>query len=376
MTHLTLATFAEALFWGALAAGLVWLALYPVRRRSLTGLVSSLVLVGAAASAGLIWGAVHSMLLPGYDWTTIAVLTGFSVVVTGLAGVSAGRRMSRDHAALRIAAGAIGRGQVPVADGTRLSAEVERVRAELQSSAERLAEARDREQTLESSRRELVAWVSHDLRTPLAGLRAMAEALEDGVVEDPDAYYKQMVLSVERLDRMVGDLFELSRIQAGTATGGAETVALDDLVSDGLAALAPLGAARGVELVGDVPAPVRVHGDSAALNRALTNLVANAIRHTAPGDRVRVEMTTVPGGWAEVDVTDGCGGIAPEHLDRVFDVGFRGEPARTPVDGPHDAGAGLGLAITRGIVESHQGTIAVENVGRGCRFRLRLPVVT
>ena len=104
---------------------------------------------------------------------------------------------------------------MPAADGRRLTGEVEQVRSELQSTAAALAATRERERALETARRELVSWVSHDLRTPLAGLRAMAEALEDGVVDDPELYYKQIGASVERLNQMVEDLFDLSRIQAG-----------------------------------------------------------------------------------------------------------------------------------------------------------------
>ena len=219
-----------------------------------------------------------------------------------------------------------------------------------------------------------MSWVSHDLRTPLAGLRAMAEALEDGVVDDPELYYKQIGASVERLNQMVEDLFDLSRIQAGVMSRDSESIALDDLVSDCLAALEPLATAQGVQLSGSGSGAAAITGSGPELNRALTNLVANAIRHTRAQGRVdvRVGVTSEPG-HAEVVVSDECGGIPDEHLDRVFDVGFRGEAARTPHAQDH-TGAGLGLAITRGIVEAHDGTVEVENAPGGCRFRVRLPV--
>jgi len=247
------------------------------------------------------------------------------------------------------------------------------VRQELRSTAERLAAARQREQALESARRELVAWISHDLRTPLAGLRAMAEALEDGVAEEPEQYYKQIVASVDRLTQMVEDLFDLSRIQSGDVGRQAESIALGDLVSDGIAALQPLAAAAGVQLAGSVSGRGVVRGDGRELNRALTNLVGNAIRHTAAGGRVEVRVTEPESGFVQVAVADGCGGIPAEELDRVFDVGYRGEPARTPSAERQPAGAGLGLAITKGIVEAHGGTVGAANVGPGCEFRLRLP---
>lgn len=375
--NITWTNLGEALLWSAIAGVAVWFVLLPVRRRSLTGVLVTLVLTGAAASMGAILGAVHSMLVPGWGWPSIAAVTAFSGAVTAAAAVTVGRRLAHDNAALLVAVAEVGEGRIPAEDGRRLTAEVAVVRNELRATASALATTREREQSLESARRDLVSWVSHDLRTPLAGLRAMAEALEDGVAEDPELYYKQIGLSVERLNRMVEDLFDLSRIQAGGASRDTEQIVLDDLVSDCLAALEPLAAAQGVRLTGSMGATASVNGNGTELNRALTNLVANAIRHTrAQGIvDVRVGITTAPGiPVAEVVVRDECGGIPELHLDHVFDVGFRGEAARTP----HSAttGAGLGLAITRGIVEAHDGTVAVENTPDGCQFRVLLPALT
>jgi signal transduction histidine kinase len=358
-------------------AGLVVFALLtPVRRRSLSGLLASLVVTGAAASMGALWAAMYAMLVPQWDWKTMLVLTVISGSVTTVAAVLASRRFSQDAAALREAVSEVGEGRIPADDGRRLAAEVEQVRQELFMTARALAQTREREQALERARRELVSWVSHDLRTPLAGLRAMAEALEDGVADDPELYYKQIGASVERLNQMVEDLFDLSRIQSGAASPDRERIALDDLVSDCVASLEPLAASQGVHLSGSVTGATAVTGNGAELNRALTNLVANAIRHTrAQGSvDVRVAITSVGRGpVAEVVVADECGGIPETHLSRVFDVGFRGEAARTIRDS-NTAGAGLGLAITRGIVEAHAGTVDVANTETGCRFRVLLPV--
>ena len=185
------------------------------------------------------------------------------------------------------------------------------MRSELADTARKLAASREREHALESSRRELVAWVSHDLRTPLASLRAMSEALEDGVTDSPEKYYKQIHNSVDRLSRMVDDLFELSRIQAGNFGVDTERVALDDLVSDCIAALDPLAHANQVRLTGRTAGAATVVGNGRELNRALTNLVANAIRHTRADGLVDVTVNASQGS-AEVIVRDECGGI-PEH---------------------------------------------------------------
>ncbi len=250
------------------------------------------------------------------------------------------------------------------------TAELDGLSRELATTAARLAESRERERALERSRRELVAWVSHDLRTPLAGLRAMAEALEDGVATDPLRYHTQIRMSVDRLAGMVDDLFEMSRIHAGALRLTLERVPLTDLVDEAVIGADPLARACGVALEADVRTPLAVRVDPRELSRALTNLVANAIRHTPSAGEVRVEATERDG-HAVLAVVDACGGIPDEDLDRVFEVAWRGTAARTPEP---LAGAGLGLAIVRGIVEAHAGEVDVRNVVGGCRFEVRLPV--
>ncbi|NUR27617.1 MAG: two-component sensor histidine kinase, partial [Catenulispora sp.] len=184
--------------------------------------------------------------------------------------------------------------------------------------------------------------------------------------------------------------FELSRIHAGALKLTLERVALADLVDGALAEGQPLAKARGVELTGVVTPTATVHGDIRELSRALSNLVVNAIRHTPAEGMVRIEATEVgaPGGTAgagaaaagavdsqvRIAVTDACGGIPEDDLDRVFDVAWRGTQARTPeAAGPVGAGAGLGLAIVRGIAEAHSGDVMVGNIEGGCRFEMRLP---
>src|SRR5204862_630324 len=247
------------------------------------------------------------------------------------------------------------------------------ISAELEKAHGQLAEAWDRERALEASRRELVAWVSHDLRTPLAGLRAMAEALHDGVVADQPTisrYHGQIRREVDRLTVMIDDLFELSRIHAGALRLAKRMVGLEARVAEVVASTDPVARAKGVRLTGAAVRGMPVYVDAAEMGRALRNLVTNAIRHTPPDGDVEV-LAEVQSGMACVSVSDACGGIPPEDLPRVFDVAFRGESARTP--GPQ-SGGGLGLSIARGIVEAHSGQIAVRNAGPGCQFLIRLPL--
>ncbi|MBM2615086.1 sensor histidine kinase [Actinoplanes sp. LDG1-06] len=236
------------------------------------------------------------------------------------------------------------------------------------------AQARAQERRLEAGRRELVAWVSHDLRTPLAGLRAMAEALEDRVVADPAAvaeYHHRIRIETDRMTHLVDDLFELSRINAGALHLAVAQVPLGDVVSEAIAATAPLAAHRRIQLVAAESGWPVVLGSEPELGRVVTNLLVNSVRYTPPEGTVRIEA-----GHDDQDawlaVTDTCGGIPEADLPRVFDVAFRGERSRSP-EPTGTAGGGLGLAIVRGLVEAHGGQVGVGNTGDGCRFVVRLP---
>ena len=295
----------------------------------------------------------------------------------GLAGLAValfvGRRITKTSRALATAVQNVGDSGVYVAPKGTLPAELQNLSSELTVTHERLAQARSRERALEASRRELVAWVSHDLRTPLAGLRAMAEALEDEVVIDPrevSQYHSQIRREVDRLTLMIDDLFELSRIHAGALRLSKRMTGLEDLVAEVVASTDPVARAKGVRLTGAAVRGMPVYVDAAEMGRALRNLVTNAIRHTPADGGVDV-LADVQGGLACVTVSDACGGIPPDDLPRVFDVAFRGESARTP--GPQ-SGGGLGLSIARGIVEAHSGQIAVRNAGPGCQFLIRMPL--
>lgn len=241
----------------------------------------------------------------------------------------------------------------------------------LSREAEREAADRRREAEVETGRRELVAWVSHDLRTPLAGMRAIAEALEDGVGAEPGRLLQQLRGEVMRMSDMVDDLLALSRLQSPSVRLQRSMISLTDLVSDVLSSAEPRAGAAGVRLVGRADAGVSAPVDAREVTRAVDNLVTNALRHTPAGADVEVTVWA-DGSHAVLDVLDGCGGIADEDLPRVFEAGWRGSSARTPGRG---GGAGLGLAIVRGVTDAHGGEVEVTNVGKGCRFRVRLPLV-
>ncbi|WP_090477849.1 sensor histidine kinase [Nakamurella panacisegetis] len=239
--------------------------------------------------------------------------------------------------------------------------------AETRRAAERAGEA---------SRRELVAWVSHDLRTPLAGIRAMSEALEDAVVVDRAevaVYARRINSETVRLSALVDDLFELSRINAGALKLAFHRIHVQELVADVLESTAAAARQRGITVRAEADGRwPTIAGSDAELTRVLRNLLVNAIRHT-PDDGAVTVIAGSDGVEAWLAVRDECGGIPEADLPKVFDVAFRGEPARPAAQDRATTGAGLGLAIARGLVELHGGRIAVRNDGPGCRFEVRLP---
>jgi signal transduction histidine kinase len=256
-------------------------------------------------------------------------------------------------------------------------AELAALTDELEMTRKRLAASSQRERALEASRRELVAFMSHDLRTPLAGLRAVSEGLEDGVVDDVPGALRQMRTTVDRMTGLVDDLFELSRLSAAPPPRRRSAVSLRELAEDVAGETCEHARSEGVSLTVSTPPDddrLAVHGDADELTRAVTNLVGNAIRHTEPGGTVKLAVDREADGRVRLAVTDGCGGIPDDDLERVFDIGWRGDEQRTPANGS-SSGGGLGLAIARGVVESHEGSIAVNNVDGGCAFEIELPPV-
>ncbi|MET8051655.1 MULTISPECIES: sensor histidine kinase [unclassified Streptosporangium] len=349
--------------------GAMWL----LRERSIGAMLAVVVVVTVVATVGGVVAITLKMIIEGTPRDIVlSVVAVGGLVGLGVATVLARRVVAASRRLVDAVHAVPDSGEFTPPGG--LPAELGTIAGSLDQAYRRLRLGHERERALESARRELVAWVSHDLRTPLAGMRAMAEALEDGVVADPETvgrYHRQIRLEVDRLSGMVDDLFELSKIHAGALRLSRNRIGLGDLIADALAGVEQLARAKGVRLAGEVDPVIPVQADAAELSRALRNLVVNAIRHT-PGDGTVLVRASIEGQIACLSVADCCGGIPADDLPRVFDVAFRGEAARTPsADG---AGAGLGLAIARGIVEAHEGAIGVVNSGPGCRFEIRLPI--
>ncbi len=375
---------AWALGWGILIGAASLLVLRPLRRASFALQICVVVLATVAVlTAGMV-SAFNAMFISARDlevmWYVLAVASAVAVMIALVLGA----RVSRNAKLLAAAARSIGRGESPGLESPVMSAELAALAAELELSGRRLEESRQREAAVESARRELVSWISHDLRTPLASMRAMAEALEDGMAADVPLYYRKIISQTDQMAGMVNDLLELSKIQAGSLRLTAEPLDLYDLASDAIADLAPLAARHGISLDGGGRRESLALADGPSMGRAVRNIVLNAILYSAPGSTVTVEVGR-DADRAVVAVTDGCGGIPAEDLEHLFETGWRKNPdsgrdRRQP--GPDAwtrssgyAGAGIGLSVTAGIVGAHDGTVSVENVDGGCRFRLLLPAM-
>ncbi|WP_216826385.1 sensor histidine kinase [Euzebya pacifica] len=368
-----------ALITGALGG----LALHLLRGRSFSAQVVVVALTSTAAVTAGSLAAGNAMFLETRDLQTLAVVVPVGAVVAIVAALLLGERVGAASRSLGEAARRLGdlehaldpdeHGVMPesmIREFARLAEQLEATRHELEMS-------REREQATDRARRELVSWVSHDLRTPLAGIRAITELLEDDIVDDPEeirGYYGTLRREADKLSALVGDLFEVSKIEAGALRLDYTDVNFGDLVSDTLAAAIPVAEKRQIRVYGRVADPeASIEASLPEISRVLRNLVSNAIRESADGGAVLVEAG-IDTAWEQdcgfLAVQDTCGGIPEDVIDRVFDASYRGESARTP---RHDVGAGLGLAIARGFVEAHGGTISVGNVADGCRFYVRLP---
>ncbi|AMM20142.1 hypothetical protein AX769_08140 [Frondihabitans sp. PAMC 28766] len=404
----------------ALGVGIVAAVVLRLMRRA--SLVLQIVVVAVAAVGSLVGGmviAADRMYVSQADFGVFLWLAAVAGLVSVALAVVLGVSLVRNSHVVIDRARRLGDPAVSGAvAGRPLSNEFAVLARELAASDERLSRSREREARTEAARRELVAWISHDLRTPLAGLRAMGEALEDGVADDPARYHRLMLDQVDRLGGMVDDLFQLSTIHAGALRLDKQTMSVVELVDDLVAQLGPVAASHGVAVVGRDVADLTLEADPRELARAMANLAMNSIRLSPSGAEIVISAAAGDDDFVVLSVADSAGGIRETDLGRVFEAGWRGSAARAAGDGPRmvvassgfgaasgggatdsgagggsageaanraraaggrraagaQGGAGLGLAIVQGIAAAHDGRVTVQNVDAGCRFDVFVPV--
>jgi two-component system sensor histidine kinase BaeS len=341
-----------------LAAGLVAtfaLRLLPTVRLQLTGLALLAVLLPLVVVLLSGWVMFHM----GDDVKILAVAAASASAAAGAAlalGTSIARRIERLRAASGLLAGGDLGARAPV-DGPRELADLGHSFNEMAANLESLFDAR----------RDLVVAASHDLRTPVASIQAMLEAIDDGLAE-PAEYLESLQSQARRLATLVEDLFELARIDAGALAGELQAVQLAPVVESCVRGIEAEARARNVRLERRLQEPVpEAHCAPDHVERVLYNLLTNALRHTPSDGAVAVELSARDS-HLQVSVEDTGEGITPEAAQRMFERFWRGDSAR------NGSGSGLGLAIARGLVEAQGGTIWAEpRASGGARVTFTLP---
>jgi signal transduction histidine kinase len=320
-----------------------------------------------------VWILARLMFVSEHDLTMAGILLVFAAVIAMTFGVFVAATVTGDLRQLSKAAHRLAYGDLSARANVNGRDEVSQVAVSFNEMAEQLQSASEEREEVENLRRDLIAWTSHDLRTPLTSIRVMIEALNDGVVEDEattERYYRTIRSEIVSLNNLIDDLFELAQLDAGGLELEMEPHSLSDLISDTLESFNPVAERRQVSLRGKVDGeldPVLMNAPK--ISRTIYNLVDNAIQHSPEGGSVLLKAKRTNEG-VQVEVTDTGPGFSQEELPRVFERFYRGERARSRAKG----GAGLGLAIACGIVEAHGGRIWAENQEtRGASVGFLLP---
>lgn len=319
-----------------------------LRTQVLVITLTALVL-GALAAYVLAW---LMLLDPSQLGPVLSVLAVAAVSATGLALLTSAP-LGRDARSLEATVRRIEDGDRRVRTDIDRVDELGHVARALDELNERLEALEAERARFEAERSAMLSSVSHDLRTPIAALRAAIEALTDGLAPDPDRFLRSMQRDVEALTALVEDLFLLVRLDDGRVEMPASSIDLTEIADEAIEALAPVAADRGVSVVLDAPGGVRVEGNAAALGRVIRNLLDNALRHAPAGSVVTVAVDPAQ---RQVRVTDEGPGFPPAFVEEAFDHFTRADASRARDTG----GAGLGLAIARGVVEAHGGRIWID----------------
>jgi two-component system sensor histidine kinase BaeS len=339
-----------------------------VTGRSLRHAVVAVIMSAMGVSAFAVLSVAALMFLSGHDLRLVLVALGFGVVSGLLLAWSLTGTLLADLRAVGATARTAAGGSRDARTGVDRPDEVGDVARALDDLIERLDAAERQRKRTESARREFLAATSHDLRTPLTALRAAIEALQDGVADDPDRYLRAMQRDVEYLGSLVDDLWLLAQIELGALDLLIEPLDLAELADEAVEAIGPMARRRDVGIQLRVTGPVPLMGGQRELGRVLRNLIDNAVRHSPRDSVVTVEVLAAP--QPQVRVIDAGPGFPTGFGDRAFEAFSRADTARIR-DGN---GAGLGLAIARGFVQAHGGTIRIDE-GPGGRVVVRLPAI-
>ena len=315
----------------------------------------------------------QQMFVSDHDLQLSGLLLLFAAIIASSFGLFVSATVTDGLQQLAITAQQLAEGDLSARVDISGKDEVAQVGLAFNEMADQLETVDMQRTELENLRRDLIAWTSHDLRTPLTSIRVRVEALNDGVLDDPETeqrYYRSILSDVMALNLLFDDMFELAQLDRVDAKLEKSLDSLEELIEECLERFQTISAERGVQLSANVgedvdPLPL----NSAKISRVLDNLISNSLRYTPKGGRIVITADR-DGDRVIVSVEDSGPGFNEEDIPRLFEQFYRGEQARTRATG----GAGLGLSIAHGVVEAHGGRIWAENVpGGGARVSFELP---
>lgn len=344
--------------------------------RSLRWALLAIVLITIALVLVNVWVTAQLMFISEHDLVLTIALLIFAGLTAVVFGLFVAQTMTERIGRLSDAAEQLAAGRLDTRLSVQGSDELARLAATFNVMADSLQRADEQRHLLEQARRTLIAGISHDLRTPLTSVQVMLEAIADDVVRDPATmhdYVGRSLAELHHLRRLIDDLFDLAKLDMGQLEIKFEPSSLNDLISDVLSSMVAQARQKRVTLSGSVtPGVDPVHMAPDKIQRVLYNLLGNALRHTPPDGAITIRAA-LDGDVVRVEVNNTGAVIPQEHVPHIFTTFYRAEPSRARDDGGY-RGAGLGLAIARGFVEAHRGTIWVESVPtRGTTFLFTLP---
>lgn len=314
-------------------------------RRMLVAAISGPVVVAVALSAGS-----QSMFLSEHDLQFLLILLAFATVL-GIGVMHAlARPLTDDLAALTEVARRVGAGDLDVRAELERMDEVGDLASAIDSMVAQIASSRAARDEAEKERSITLASLSHDARTPLTSMRLATEALLDGIAPDPERYLRTIASDIDAVETLISDLFTIGQLEAGRLELSSGPIDVMATVHDVVECMAPIAAEKSVSLLVNGPEHAPLVADPSQLHRVLSNLVANAIRHSPPGAAVCIE---VDGSTNRISVIDEGAGFPADFVDEAFQPFRRHDEARERSQG----GAGLGLAVSKGIIEAHHGRI-------------------
>jgi two-component system sensor histidine kinase BaeS len=325
-------------------------------------------MLALAVAATILVAASSLMFISTHDLHLVLVVLGFALVMGGLFAGGVVRSLTDDLERIAETARVVGSGDLTARTGIERPDEIGALAHTLDVMTERLDQIEAQRRKDHEARQAFLTAIGHDLRTPMAALRAAIEALQDGISPDPDRYLRSMQHDVEALAALVDDLFLLAKIESGRFDLQMMTIDVTEVADEAIEAMRPFARQHGVDLVLEAGGHVPVVGGPEALSRVIRNLVDNAIQHSPRQGTVVVRVDNEDP--VVVWVVDEGPGFPPDFVGKAFESFTRHDEARARSTG----GAGLGLAIAHRFIQAHGGSIWAED-GPGGRVGFRLPAL-